>query len=121
MEGEEKEVVYYHDGTTMPFYKNYLKGELLHRIGGPASMVFKKNGKIISEEYYVSGYKMSKSYYEQINKAFLENNMNYIDKILNKNQLWEKIVIYEFAKFYKKNELVEKIERELVINKLEKS
>lgn len=121
MEGEEKEVVYYHGGTAIPFCKNYLKGGLLHRIGGPASMMFKKNGEVTTEGYYVAGYQMSKSYYKRINKAFLEDNMDYINKILSKNQLWEKIVIYEFAKFYKKNELVETIERDLVVNKLEKS
>ena len=121
MEGEEREVVYYYDGTTIPFCKNYLKGNLLHKIGGPASMMFRRNGKIISAGYYVIGYQISKDHYEQINKAFLEDNIKYINELLKKNQLWEIIVIYEFAKFYKKDELIEKIERELVIDKLEKS
>ena len=121
MEGEEREVVYYYDGTTIPFCKNYLKGRLLHKIGGPASMMFRRNGKIISEGYYVAGYQMSKDNYERINQAFLEDDIKYINELLKKNQLWETIVIYEFAKFYKKNELIETIERELVVNRLEKS
>lgn len=121
MEGEEREVVYYYDGTTIPFCKNYLKGRLLHKIDGPASMMFRRNGKIISEGYYVAGYEMNKNYHEQMNQAFLEDDIKYINEILNKNQLWETIVIYEFAKFYKKNELTEKIESKLVVNKLEKS
>lgn len=121
MEGEEKEVVYYYSGTTIPLCKHYLKGGLLHKINGPASMLFEKDGKITSEEFYIAGYQMSKSSFKQMHKAFSENDIKYIDEILNRNQLWEKMILYEFAKFYKNNELIETIERELVINKLEKS
>lgn len=120
MEGEEKEVVYYYNETTIPLCKHYLKGGLLHKIDGPASMLFEKDGKITSEEYYVAGYQMNKNSYEQMHQAFLENDIKYIDEILNRNQLWEKMIIYEFAKFYKNDEIVKTIERELVINKLEK-
>ena len=121
MEGEEKEVVYYYSGTTIPLCKHFLKGGLLHKIDGPASILFEKDGKTTSEEYYVAGYQMNQNSYEQMHQAFLENNIKYINKILDRNQLWEKMIIYEFAKFYKKNELVETIERDLVVNKLEKS
>lgn len=121
MKGEEKEVVYYYSGTSIPLCKHYLKGGLLHKIDGPASMLFEKDGKITSEEHYVAGYQMSKDSFKQMHQAFLENDMKYINELLNRNQLWEKMIIYEFAKFYKNNELIEKIERELVINKLEKS
>lgn len=64
---------------------------------------------------------MSKDSFKQMHEAFLENNIKYINELLNRNQFWEKMIIYEFAKFYKNNELIEKIERELIINKLEKS
>lgn len=121
MEGEEKEVVYYYSGTSIPLCKYYLKGGLLHKIDGPASMLFEKDGKITSEEYYVAGYQTSKNYYEQMHKAFSKNDIKYINKLLSRNQFWEKMIIYEFAKFYKNNELIETIERELVINKLEKN
>lgn len=121
MKGEEKEVVYYYSGTSIPLCKHYLKGGLLHKIDGPASMLFEKDGKITSEEYYVAGYQMNKNSYEQMRQAFLENDIKYIDEILNRNQLWEKMIIYEFAKFYKNDEIVKTIERELVINKLEKT
>ena len=121
MKGEEKEVIYYYNETSIPLCKHYLKSGLLHKIDGPASLLFEKDGKITLEEYYVSGYQMSKDYYEQMHRAFLENNIKYINELLNRNQFWEKMIIYEFAKFYKNNELIETIERELVINKLEKS
>lgn len=121
MKGEEKEVVYYYNETTIPLCKHYLKSGLLHKIDGPASMLFEKDGKITLEEFYVAGYQMSRDYFKQMHKAFLENDIKYINELLNRNQFWEKMIIYEFAKFYKNNELIEKIERELVINKLEKS
>ena len=121
MKGEEKEVVYYYNGTTIPLCKHYLKGGLLHKIDGPASTLFEKDGKITLEEYYVSGYQMSKNYYVQMHKAFSENNIKYINGLLDRNQFWEKMIIYEFAKFYKNDEIVKMIERELVISKLEKS
>ncbi len=121
MKGEEKEVVYYYSGTTIPLCKHYLKGGLLHKIDGPASTLFEKDGKTTSEEYYVAGYQMNKDSYEQMHKAFLENDIKYIDELLSRNQFWEKMIIYEFAKFYKNDEIVKMIERELVISKLEKS
>ena len=121
MEGEEKEVVYYYSGTTIPLCKHHLKGGLLHKIDGPASTLFEKDGKTTSEEYYVAGYQMSKNSYEQMHKVFSENNVKDIDEILSRNQFWEKMIIYEFAKFYKNDEIIKMIERELVISKLEKS
>lgn len=121
MKGEEKEVVYYYNETTIPLCKHYLKGGLLHKIDGPASMLFEKDGKITLEEYYVAGYQMSRDYFKQMHQAFSENDTKYINELLSRNQFWEKMIIYEFAKFYKNHELIEKIERELVINKLEKS
>ena len=121
MEGEEKKVVYYYNGTTIPLCKHYLKSGVLHKIDGPASMLFEKDGKMTLEEYYIAGYQMSRNYYERMHKAFSENDIKYINELLNRNQFWEKMIIYEFAKFYKNSELIEKIERELVISKLEKN
>ena len=97
------------------FSKNNIK---YFNPNGPAEIFYNQNGEIDSKTYFLFGKIVNEKKY---NEFLLKLKSGEIEKNINRYRKIEKInEIYEFAKFYSLNNLIEKCSKILITNKLEK-
>ena len=114
------------------YYGKYCNGERYHniylfkevnderiyfRVNGAAYFLFNHEWKLVEKNFYLLGNLVTESEY----RNFIEKVKNgTVAKNLNRYKKIDKIEeIYEFAKFYKNKELMEKCEFKLMLGKLE--
>ena len=97
------------------FSKNNIK---YFNPNGPAEIFYNENGEIDSKTYFLFGKIVNEKKY---NDFLLKLKSGEIEKNINRYKKIEKInEIYEFAKYYSLNGLIEKCSKILITNKLEK-
>ena len=99
------------------FFKEVNDERIYFRVNGAAYFLFNHEWKLVEKNFYLLGNLVTESEY----RNFIEKVKNgTVAKNLNRYKKIDKIEeIYEFAKFYKNKELMEKCEFKLMLGKLE--
>ena len=99
------------------FFKEVNDERIYFRVNGAAYFLFNHEWKLVEKNFYLLGNLVTESEY----RNFIEKVKNgIVAKNLNRYKKIDKIEeIYEFAKFYKNKELMEKCEFKLMLGKLE--
>ena len=99
------------------FFKEVNDERIYFRVNGAAYFLFNYEWKLVEKNFYLLGSLVKESEY----RTFIEKvKSGTITKNLNRYKKIDKIKeIYEFAKFYKNKELMEKCEFKLMLGKLE--
>ena len=99
------------------FFKEVNDERIYFRVNGAAYFLFNHEWKLVEKNFYLLGNLVTESEYrnfiEKVKNGTVAKNLNRYRKI---NKIEE---IYEFAKFYKIKELMEKCELKLMLGKLE--
>ena len=99
------------------FFKEVNDERIYFRVNGAAYFLFNHEWKLVEKNFYLLGNLVTESEYrnfiEKVKNGTIAKNLNRYRKI---NKIEE---IYEFAKFYKNKELMEKCEFKLMLGKLE--
>ena len=99
------------------FFKEVNDERIYFRVNGAAYFLFNHEWKLVEKNFYLLGNLVTESEYrnfiEKVKNGTVAKNLNRYKKIDNIEE------IYEFAKFYKNKELMEKCEFKLMLGKLE--
>ena len=99
------------------FFKEINNERIYFRVNGAAYFSFNYEWKLVEKNFYLFGNLVAESEYRNFIKKIKNGT---ITKNLNRYKRIDRIEeIYEFAKFYKNKELMEKCEFKLMLGKLE--